>query len=100
MNKLVFSTTAVWPRTLGRLLLAVPGGYLFAYSVTAALARLLPLERVDALISATLLSFAVYTLFVLWVFARPLRRALWALPVTLVLLLIGFGPHWFAGGEV
>ncbi len=100
MSNPVSKTSVVWPSTLGRIVLAVAGGYLFTYGFTAALARLLPLERVDALIGATLLSFAVYTLFVLWVFARPLRRALWALPVTLVLLLIGFGPHWFAGGEV
>lgn len=99
MSKLVSSTGAVWPSTLGRILLAVPGGYLFSYSVTAALARLLPMARVDAAISATLLSFVVYTVFVLWVFARPLRRALWALPVTLILLLIGFGPQWFGGAQ-
>ena len=99
MSKLVSFTGAVWPSTLGRILLAVPGGYLFTYSVTAALARLLPMARLDAAISATLLSFVVYTVFVLWVFARPLRRALWALPVTLILLLIGFGPQWFGGGQ-
>ncbi|MEO1828197.1 MAG: iron transporter [Pseudomonas sp.] len=100
MSKLVSRGGAVWPNALARILFAVLGGYVFTYSLTAALARLLPLARIDAAISATLLSFAVYTVFVLWVFARPLRQALWALPVMLVLLLIGFGPQWFAGGEV
>ncbi len=99
MSNLISLGGAAWPSILGRILLAVPFGYVFTYGLTAALARLLPLERVDALISATLLSFAVYTLFVLWVFAHPLPRAVWALPVTLVLLLIGFGPQWIGGAQ-
>ncbi|GAA6132360.1 iron transporter [Halopseudomonas sabulinigri] len=98
MNKAVTnSTTRLWPATLARVLLAVVGGYAFTYSVTAALARLLPGERIDAAISATLLSFLVYTGYVLWVYAVPLRRGLLSLLAIVPLVLIGFWPHLFSG---
>ena len=40
--------------TVSRILAALCGGYLFTYAFTAALARLLPMNKVDALVTASL----------------------------------------------
>lgn len=97
MSKVSSAAAPVWSATLTRILLAVVGGYALTYCATAALARLLPFERIDAAISATLLSFALYTFYVLWVYAVPLRRGLLSLLALVPLALIGFGPNWFGG---
>ncbi|MEH6565955.1 MAG: iron transporter [Halopseudomonas sp.] len=97
MSKSSSAGLPVWPTTLTRILLAVLGGYALTYSFTAALARLLPGERIDAAISATLASFLVYTCYVLWVYAVPLRRGLLSLLAILPLALIGFWPQLFGG---
>lgn len=79
---------------LSRIIAAIVGGYGFTYAFTAALARVLPVNKVDALISATLLSFAVYTSAVLWAFAcRSARRAWAGLALGLPLAVIGFWPQ-------
>lgn len=79
---------------LSRIVAAVLGGYAFTYAFTAALARLLPLDPVDALIVATVLSFAVYTGAILWAFAcRSARRAWAGLALGVPLALIGFWPQ-------
>ena len=70
------------------------GGYAFTYAFTACLARLLPLERIDALLVASLPMFVVYTLAVLWAFAaRDVWRAWLGLPLAIPLALIGFWPQ-------
>ncbi|RMQ43427.1 hypothetical protein ALQ04_02064 [Pseudomonas cichorii] len=80
--------------TVSRIVAALPGGYLFTYAFTAALARLLPLDEVDALIIATLLSFAVYTLVILWAFTGRSAWRVWAgLTLALPLAVIGFWPQ-------
>lgn len=77
-----------------RTVLAILGGYAFTYAATAALARLLPLARIDAVVVATLLSFVLYLAFILWVFAaHSLRRVLMALATGLPLAAIGFWPQ-------
>lgn len=77
-----------------RAMAAVFGGYAFTYAFTACLARLLPLERIDALLVASLPMFVVYTLAVLWAFAaRDARRAWLGLPLAIPLALIGFWPQ-------
>lgn len=93
------TTTCFWPM-LSRITAAILGGYAFTYAATAALARLLPLDKADALISATLLSFAVYTGAILWAFAcRSAVRAWAGLALGLPLAAIGFWPQLtgFAG---
>ncbi|HDY97335.1 MAG TPA: iron transporter [Pseudomonas sabulinigri] len=97
MSRVATPAARLWPAALARTLLAVVGGYAFTYSAVAALARLLPGEPVDVVISATLVSFLIYTLYVLWAFAVPLRRALLSLLVIPPLALIGFWPNLFAG---
>ena len=82
-----------WPM-LSRIAAAILGGYGFTYAFTAALARLLPLDKADALISATLLSFTVYTGAILWAFAcRSATRAWAGLALSLPLAAIGFWPQ-------
>lgn len=65
-----------------RALAGVFGGYALASLVTAVLSLALPLftgaSRASALLTATMLSFAVYAVAVMWVFsARSALRA-WA----------------------
>ncbi|MEE1889082.1 iron transporter [Pseudomonas carassii] len=82
-----------WPM-LSRIVAAVLGGYAFTYAFTAALARLLPLQPADALIVATVLSFAVYTGAILWAFAcRSATRGWAGLALGVPLALIGFWPQ-------
>lgn len=82
-----------WPVT-ARTLAAIAGGYLFTYCFTAALARLLPMDRFDATLVASLMSFIIYLAFILWVFAaHSLRRVAASLLVMPPLAVIGFWPQ-------
>ncbi len=82
-----------------RSLAAVLGGYFFTYACTAALARLLPLARPDAVMVASVPSFALYTAVAVWAFAAPSAALAW-LPLALALPLaaIGFWPTFFGAG--
>lgn len=81
-----------------RVTAAIFGGYVLTYAGTAALARLLPLARFDAVMLATLLSFTLYTGIVLWAFAAPSMRCVWlGIALSLPLAAIGFWPVWFGG---
>ncbi len=84
-----------WLEISLRTALAILGGYALTYAFTAALARVLPLPRVDAVIVATLLSFVFYLGFILWSFAGiPLRRLALVIAVaTPTLALLGFWPN-------
>lgn len=83
-----------WLSVCSRVLVAVVGGYVFTYTATAALARLLPLDRIDALTTASLLSFVVYLVFILWAFAAAsLRRALTGLSLSVPMAAVGFWPQ-------
>ncbi|TLX64023.1 iron transporter [Stutzerimonas nosocomialis] len=87
------ATTPPWP-VVSRILAALLGGYLFTYAFTAALARLLPLGKADAVVVATLPAFLVYTLAILWAFGcRSARRAWAGLALALPLAVIGFWPQ-------
>ena len=88
------SKSTAWP-TLSRIVAALIGGYLFTYAFTAALARLLPMDKVDALVVASLPSFLIYTLAILWTFAcRNAWRAWAGMALALPLAAIGFWPQW------
>ena len=81
--------------TVSRIVAAQYGGYLFTYAFTAALARVLPMNKVDALVTASLVSFAVYSLAILWAVAcRSARRAWAGLSLAVPLAAIGFWPQW------
>src|SRR5690606_22760089 len=63
-----------------RVAAAALGGYALASACTVLLALLWPLPKAQALLSATMLSFVVYTVAVVWVFAtRSVRRAWWGM---------------------
>lgn len=69
---------------------AIIGGYGVAASATAFLSVLLPWARADAVITATLLSFIVYTCAVLWVFAARNAWQAWiGIVVPCVVMLLG-----------
>ena len=81
-----------------RLLAAVAGGYLLAQWLPLALTEALPLDRVDRVALALLLSFVVYVVAMLWCFsARSAWRAsaglaLVGLPCGALLLALGRWP--------
>ncbi|KRE89505.1 hypothetical protein ASG87_04040 [Frateuria sp. Soil773] len=70
-----------------RTLAATFGGYAIAALCTALLPRLLPLPRNEAVVAATLLSFAIYATVVLWAFATASAWRLcgWVLGILAVL---------------
>lgn len=86
-------STPPWP-IVSRIAAALFGGYLFTYAFTAALARLLPVDKVDALVISTLMSFVVYTLAILWSFGcRNAWRAWAGAGLAAPLSAIGFWPQ-------
>lgn len=60
-----------------RALAAIIGGYALTALATTALAIFLPLSRAEASMTATLLSFVIYTCVVLWVFATRSATRAW-----------------------
>lgn len=73
-----------------RAIAAIVGGYALAAASTAVLSLVLPLSRVDAVMTATLLSFTVYTCAAIWVFAaRDALRAWLGIGVPTVVMGLG-----------
>lgn len=70
-----------------RVAAAMFGGYAIAALCTALLPRLLPLPRNEAVVAATLLSFAIYATVVLWAFAAASAWRLWSWMLGIVALL-------------
>lgn len=60
-----------------RILAAVVGGYALASSVTVLLALVWPLPKAQALLAATMLSFALYAVIVIWVFTTRSATRAW-----------------------
>lgn len=60
-----------------RIAAAACGGYSLAYVATAAAALLLPVARPDAVLIATLPSFAIYASAILWAFLARTAGAAW-----------------------
>nr|WP_246335788.1 DUF3649 domain-containing protein [Azomonas macrocytogenes] len=82
-----------------RVAAATIGGYFFTYACTAAMARLLPLARFDAVMVSSLLAFAVYTAVIVWVFAAASAWRAWlGIALALPLAIIGFWPGLFGSG--
>jgi hypothetical protein len=75
-----------------RALAAIVGGYALTALAISALAIFLPLSRSEASMTATLLSFAIYTCVVLWVFATRSATRAWVgiiAPMLVLAALIG-----------
>lgn len=60
-----------------RSMAAIVGGYVLAALVTMLLSVSLPMARSEAVMTATLLSFAIYTCTVMWVFATRSALRAW-----------------------
>ncbi|WP_066520074.1 hypothetical protein [Sphingobium cloacae] len=84
------SRLAVW----GRIVTAVPLGYAATSLLVMALARLIPGDRAQATVLATLLSFAIYAALIVYVFAASSARKAFA--VTLALAVLGGGIAWLS----
>ena len=84
---------------LSRLLAAVFGGYALAWSATLFLSTYLPLSHFEAVLTATMLSFVIYALAVMWAFAARDAWRAWAglMAPTLLLTLCILVPRWTAG---
>lgn len=84
--------SARWSLAL-RLLTAIVGGYALATTGGLLFAAALPVNRVDGVMLGLLLSFALYCVAVMWVFAvHSLRRAclgVWAFALAAGLLAWG-----------
>jgi len=78
-----------------RLVLAVGGGYALAALASASLALALPLPRAQAVLAATMLSFALYCALAVWAFCAASAGRAWkgaallAAPMALHLMLAG-----------
>ncbi len=73
-----------------RAIAAILGGYVVTALATALLAVILPMVRIDAVLTATLLSFTVYTCAVLWVFAARSAFHAW-IGIVLPAAILGLG---------
>lgn len=89
------STRDPWA-VASRSLAAIVGGYLVAALSTATLAMWLPGSRSEATLTAMMLSFAVYTGAVVWVFAaRTAWRAWLGLVAPAALMGAMIGGQWW-----
>ena len=63
-----------------RIIAALVGGYLVAYASAALLTVVLPMSRINRAVTASLLSFVVWAVVAIWVFAaRSAWRGWWTL---------------------
>ena len=60
-----------------RVVAAVFAGYLLISLTTVLLGHLLPGPRADAVLTATMLSFALYAALIVWIFAARSERTVW-----------------------
>ena len=83
-----------------RILLAVVGGYILTSLVSVFLSHSLPLSKSDAVVTASLLSFAIYTSLIMWIFSvKSLRHVWWGLAVPgIVLGILNASIKFFSGG--
>lgn len=67
----------VWQDVVSRVAAATVGGYLLTYAVTACATRLLPMPASEAVLTAAMASFLVFTGAILWAFAASTARRAW-----------------------
>lgn len=60
-----------------RVLAAVVGGYALTSAATVLLALVWPLPQAEAVLASTMLSFALYTGVLVWIFAVRRLRTVW-----------------------
>jgi len=81
-----------------RLVLALLGGYVVTHSIILALVALINPEGGSALLMGITLSFLIYSLVIVWVYAtHSLKKAWWQLSWVSA---IGLAIFWLAGGGI
>ena len=60
-----------------RVLAAIAGGYTLCSAATVLLALLWPLPQAEAVAASTMLSFALYTTIIIWIFAVKRLKTVW-----------------------
>jgi len=92
MPRLRLSAGAVYRLGVAtRSVAAIVGGYVLAALVTMLLSVSLPMARSEAVMTATLLSFAIYTCAVMWVFATRSALRAWlglAIPAAVIAAIL------------
>ena len=78
-------------RIISLVLAATFGGYLLSSAVMIFIAAILPLSRADAVITSALLSFAVYTAAIIWVFAVKNAQRAWLGLLAATVIIGGLG---------
>ena len=78
-------------RIFSLVLAATVGGYLFTSAVMILIAAILPMSRADAVITSALLSFAIYTAVIIWVFAIKNAKRAWGGLLFATLVIGGIG---------
>jgi hypothetical protein len=66
-----------WPDVTSRILAAAFGGYAVTYAATARLTLLMPLAKSEAVLTAAMVSFVIYTRAILWAFAAATPAKAW-----------------------
>ena len=87
-----------WQHLVARVLLAIVGGYLLASAIAIALPPVLPLPRVEAVMTATLIGYVAYVVAIIIVFASARLARLAGVMLAASIVLSVFG--WTAGGQV
>ena len=72
-----------------RAVAAIVGGYGLAAATSACLAVWLPMGRADAVVTGQMVSFVIYSIAVIWVFATRNAWRAWAGVVGPTLVLVG-----------
>ena len=81
---------------LWRTLAALLGGYALTSASVIFLGAVLPLPKGQAVLAASLCSFAVYAAVIVWAFATPSLQRIWRVLLAASLLLSGAG-LWLGG---
>jgi hypothetical protein len=66
-----------WQNVTSRVGAAAVGGYVLTYAATACLTVLLPFQKTEAILTAAMFSFVLYTGAILWAFAAPTPGRAW-----------------------
>ena len=77
MNMVKSPKKLSWQNVTSRVAAAAVGGYGLTYTATACLTVLLPFQKTEAILTAAMLSFALYTGAILWAFAAATPKRAW-----------------------
>lgn len=100
MSKAKALTPAYPWSVFSRVLAAALGGYALSSAATVLMTLLWPAPKAQAVLWATMLSFTVYTVVVIWAFCTPTAKRAWmgTLLGTAVLSGLAWLSHALLGG--